>query len=137
MIRQSQPPMPLNRPPPLSVRLPPPSAARGVDCGAGAAAKNRSRHKATHLAHRANGHQVRDKNGGAELAKLDRFACLILDDIGYVQHDRDEMEVLTSAGATGRLRFSTDSSEAADATESRSISQPSATMIASGRPMRQ
>jgi DNA replication protein DnaC len=28
------------------------------------------------------------------LAKLDRFACLILDDIGYVQHDRDEMEVL-------------------------------------------
>ncbi len=29
-----------------------------------------------------------------ELAKLDRFTCLILDDIGYVQHDRDEMEVL-------------------------------------------
>lgn len=29
-----------------------------------------------------------------ELAKLDRFACLILDDIDYVQHDRDEMEVL-------------------------------------------
>jgi len=28
------------------------------------------------------------------LAKLDRFACLILDDIGYVQHNRDEMEVL-------------------------------------------
>jgi DNA replication protein DnaC len=28
------------------------------------------------------------------LASLDRFACLILDDIGYVQHDRDEMEVL-------------------------------------------
>ena len=28
------------------------------------------------------------------LAKLDRFACVILDDIGYVQHDRDEMEVL-------------------------------------------
>jgi DNA replication protein DnaC len=28
------------------------------------------------------------------LAQLDRFACLILDDIGYVQHDRDEMEVL-------------------------------------------
>ena len=28
------------------------------------------------------------------LAHLDRFACLILDDIGYVQHDRDEMEVL-------------------------------------------
>jgi DNA replication protein DnaC len=28
------------------------------------------------------------------LAQLDRFACLFLDDIGYVQHDRDEMEVL-------------------------------------------
>lgn len=28
------------------------------------------------------------------LAQLDHFACLILDDIGYVQHDRDEMEVL-------------------------------------------
>ena len=28
------------------------------------------------------------------LAKLDRFACLILDDSGYVQHERDEMEVL-------------------------------------------
>ncbi len=28
------------------------------------------------------------------LAQLDWFACLILDDIGYVQHDRDEMEVL-------------------------------------------
>ena len=28
------------------------------------------------------------------LAQLDRFACLVLDDIGYVQHDRDEMEVL-------------------------------------------
>lgn len=28
------------------------------------------------------------------LAQLDRFACLILDDIGYVQHNRDEMEVL-------------------------------------------
>ena len=28
------------------------------------------------------------------LAKLDQFACVILDDIGYVQHDRDEMEVL-------------------------------------------
>src|SRR6266496_1435512 len=27
-----------------------------------------------------------------ELAKLDKFACVILDDIGYVQHDRDEME---------------------------------------------
>lgn len=29
-----------------------------------------------------------------DFAKLDRFDCLILDDIGYVQHDRDEMEVL-------------------------------------------
>ena len=28
------------------------------------------------------------------LAKLDRYTCLILDDIRYVQHDRDEMEVL-------------------------------------------
>jgi DNA replication protein DnaC len=28
------------------------------------------------------------------LAALDRFDLLILDDIGYVQHDRDEMEVL-------------------------------------------
>lgn len=29
-----------------------------------------------------------------ELAKLEKFACVILDDIGYIQHDRDEMEVL-------------------------------------------
>ncbi len=29
-----------------------------------------------------------------ELARLDRVACLILDDIGYVQQDREEMEVL-------------------------------------------
>lgn len=28
------------------------------------------------------------------LTQLDRFACVFLDDIGYVQHDRDEMEVL-------------------------------------------
>src|SRR3954451_23926548 len=28
------------------------------------------------------------------LAKLDRFECVFLDDIGYVQHSRDEMEVL-------------------------------------------
>jgi len=28
------------------------------------------------------------------LAQLDRYSCLILDDIGYVQHNRDEMEVL-------------------------------------------
>ena len=36
----------------------------------------------------------RDLRLPQELAKLDRFACLILDDIGYVQHDRDEMEVV-------------------------------------------
>ena len=36
----------------------------------------------------------RDLRLPRELAKLDCFACLILDDIGYVQHDRDEMEVL-------------------------------------------
>ncbi len=28
------------------------------------------------------------------LAKLDRYTCVFLDDIGYVQHERDEMEVL-------------------------------------------
>lgn len=36
----------------------------------------------------------RDLRLPQELAKLDRYACLILDDIGYVQHDQDEMEVL-------------------------------------------
>ena len=36
----------------------------------------------------------RDLRLPQELARLDRFACLILDDIGYVQHERDEMEVL-------------------------------------------
>ncbi len=36
----------------------------------------------------------RDLRLPLELAKLDKFACVILDDIGYVQHDRDEMEVL-------------------------------------------
>jgi len=50
------------------------------------------------------------------LAQLDRFECLILDDIGYVQHDRDEMEVLftllaeryeqQSVGLTTNLVFS-------------------------------
>ena len=30
----------------------------------------------------------------AELRKLDRFDAVILDDIGYIQQDRDEMEVL-------------------------------------------
>ena len=29
-----------------------------------------------------------------ELDRLDRFACLLLDDIGYVRQDRAEMEVL-------------------------------------------
>jgi DNA replication protein DnaC len=29
-----------------------------------------------------------------ELQRLDRFDAVILDDIGYVQQDRDEMEVL-------------------------------------------
>ncbi len=36
----------------------------------------------------------RDLRLPQQLAKLDHIACLILDDIGYVQHDRDEMEVL-------------------------------------------
>jgi DNA replication protein DnaC len=36
----------------------------------------------------------RDLRLPQELARLDRVACLILDDIGYLQHDRDEMEVL-------------------------------------------
>jgi DNA replication protein DnaC len=31
-----------------------------------------------------------------ELKRLDTFECLALDDIGYVQHDRAEMEVLFS-----------------------------------------
>jgi DNA replication protein DnaC len=36
----------------------------------------------------------RDLHLTRELKRLDRFACLILDDIGYVQQDREEMEVL-------------------------------------------
>jgi DNA replication protein DnaC len=36
----------------------------------------------------------RDLRLPQELRRLDRYACLLLDDIGYVQHDRDEMEVL-------------------------------------------
>jgi DNA replication protein DnaC len=50
------------------------------------------------------------------LAQLDRFECVMLDDIGYVQHDRDEMEVLftflaeryerLSVGITTNLVFS-------------------------------
>ena len=41
------------------------------------------------------------------LSKLDRFECLILDDIGYVQHDRDEMEVLFTLLAERYERKST------------------------------
>jgi DNA replication protein DnaC len=36
----------------------------------------------------------RDLRLPRELARRDRFACLLLDDIGYVQHDQDEMEIL-------------------------------------------
>jgi len=36
----------------------------------------------------------RDLRLPQELKRLDRYVCLILDDIGYVQHERDEMEVL-------------------------------------------
>src|ERR1700692_2039291 len=36
----------------------------------------------------------RDLRLTAEVRKLDRFAALILDDIGYVQQNREEMEVL-------------------------------------------
>lgn len=36
----------------------------------------------------------RDLRLEKELKRLDRFDVVILDDIGYVQHDRDEMEVL-------------------------------------------
>ena len=36
----------------------------------------------------------RDLRLTRELRRLDRIECLILDDIGYVQHDRSQMEVL-------------------------------------------
>ena len=36
----------------------------------------------------------RDLKLERELKKLERFEVIILDDIGYVQQDRDEMEVL-------------------------------------------
>jgi DNA replication protein DnaC len=36
----------------------------------------------------------RDLRLPQELRKLDRFACVFVDDIGYVQQERDEMEVL-------------------------------------------
>jgi len=58
----------------------------------------------------------RDLHLPQELAKLDRFACVFLDDIGYVQQDREEMEVLftflaerdvrRSVGITTNLVFS-------------------------------
>ena len=40
------------------------------------------------------------------LAQFDKFECLILDDIGYVQHDRDEMEVLFTLLASRYERLS-------------------------------
>src|SRR5258708_28789624 len=36
----------------------------------------------------------RDLRLPQELAKLHRYACLMLDDIAYLQHDQDELEVL-------------------------------------------
>jgi DNA replication protein DnaC len=42
-----------------------------------------------------------------ELATLDRHECIVLDDIGYVQHDRDEMEVLFTLLAERYERKST------------------------------
>jgi len=36
----------------------------------------------------------RDLRLGAEIKKLDKFAAVLIDDIGYVQQDREEMEVL-------------------------------------------
>jgi len=39
----------------------------------------------------------RDLRLPRELARLDKFACIILDDIGYVQQAREEMEVLFTA----------------------------------------
>ena len=36
----------------------------------------------------------RDLKLAREFRRLERFDCLILDDIGYVQHNREEMEVL-------------------------------------------
>ncbi len=37
---------------------------------------------------------TRDLRLPREVAKRGRVACLITDDIGYVQHDQDELEVL-------------------------------------------
>jgi DNA replication protein DnaC len=36
----------------------------------------------------------RDLRLSQELRKLDKFAAVLIDDIGYVKQDRDEMEVL-------------------------------------------
>lgn len=49
----------------------------------------------------------RDLRLPKELTKLDRVECLILDDIGYVQQDRDEMEVLFTLLAERYERRST------------------------------
>ena len=49
----------------------------------------------------------RDLRLPKELAKLDRVECLILDDIGYVQQDREEMEVLFTLLAARYERRST------------------------------
>ena len=49
----------------------------------------------------------RDLRLPKELAKLDKFDCLILDDIGYVQQDREEMEVLFTLLAERYERRST------------------------------
>jgi hypothetical protein len=47
----------------------------------------------------------RDLRLSRELQRLDRFACLALDDIGYMQQDRSEMEVLfTLTMCMGRWR---------------------------------
>lgn len=49
----------------------------------------------------------RDLRLAAELKRLDRFEALILDDLGYVQQDREEMEVLFTLAAkgSGRVRY--------------------------------
>lgn len=49
----------------------------------------------------------RDLKLPQELAKLDRFDCLILDDIGYIQQDQAEMEVLFALLADRYERRST------------------------------
>lgn len=49
----------------------------------------------------------RDLKLPQELAKLDRFECLILDDIGYIQQDQAEMEVLFALLADRYERRST------------------------------